>query len=112
MTQTSASGTRAGGAPTRWEDALAGLEAQLGCFDAATLGADVEVLELPAWSPPEGLGPLPAELEARAEDLLERLRLAMVRAAESLDALRSDGHDIDRRRRAGSAYAAAGGSRS
>ena len=105
MTRTSTSRTRAGVAPASWEDALTGLEAQLARFDSAIVGPDAEVLEPHAWSPPEGLGPLPPELRRRAEGLLDRLRGAAVSAGEELDALRSDGQDVDRRRRAGSAYA-------
>jgi hypothetical protein len=53
----------------RWTELLEELE-----HDAAHAGDDAE---LAAWRPPADLGPIPAELRARAEALLDAQAVAM-----------------------------------
>lgn len=90
-----------------WAAVLAEFEHQLALFDAAMVGPEAGVLQLPAWEPPGDIGPIPTELAPRARSVLERLRHASERAGARLDALQGQREEVGLRRRAGNAYAAA-----
>lgn len=81
------------------------LEAQLDRFDTAVAGPDAHVLDLPAWAPPSGLGPIPVDLVPRAEEVLLRLHRAGDTAGAHLDQLRGEQGRLGQRRRASNAYA-------
>jgi hypothetical protein len=93
--------------PACWSEVLAKLEVQLDRFDTAVVGPDAQVLDLPAWAPPSGLGPIPLELVPRAEQVLVRLHRAADTAGAHLDQLRGEQGRLGQRRRAGNAYASA-----
>jgi hypothetical protein len=92
---------------TCWSEVLAELEAQLDRFDTAVVGPDAQVLDLPAWAPPSGLGPIPVDLVPRAEQVLIRLHRAADTAGAHLDRLRGEQGRLGQRRRASNAYARA-----
>ncbi|GAA1648118.1 hypothetical protein [Georgenia ruanii] len=55
----------------RWVDALTELELDVADAEASLTGDHTPSRRDP-WTPPEGLGPMPASLRTRAEALLER----------------------------------------
>jgi hypothetical protein len=55
----------------RWVDALTALELDVADAEASLTGDHTPERRDP-WTPPEGLGPMPASLRTRAEALLER----------------------------------------
>ena len=74
------------GAPPSWDaawaEALDRLERDLHRMDRLLGAADVP--DEPAWTPPTGLGPLPAHLLPRALELQERQGAMMTRLAGGL----------------------------
>lgn len=92
-----------------WEACLDELEAQLDDLDPTLGGGPEAVAADPiSWTPPDGLGPLPATCRARAETLLVRLHAV----AGVLDAARGglvdDLRDERTRRDAVRSYASDG----
>lgn len=88
----------------RWQGALDGLEAQVERVAAAE--GDAEGPPTPTWRPPPDLGPIPATLRPRAEDLLERLGQVCDLLARRRDRVADDVRELGTRRRAGAAYRA------
>lgn len=86
-----------------WVDVLDRLEADLRALDDA-LDAG-EPVPLQTWSPPRDLGPLPELLRDRATDIASRLSELQAAARARLAGLGRDLDDLERRRRAGAAYA-------
>lgn len=74
-----------------WRSVLDDLETRLTGGDA------------PPWSPPPGLGPLPADLRPRAEDLLRRQREVLAAGRQELARI---GAGISDSRRAPARYTA------
>jgi hypothetical protein len=94
---------------TGWIATLDQLETGLARFEAQLDAGDDAVFAGPgSWAPPEGLGPLPAELKQRATSLSWRMTAIEQRAKDRRKALEARLTDLERRRDAGAAYAAAG----
>jgi hypothetical protein len=90
-----------------WSVALEALEADVEALDRALRdGSNVAVS---SWQPPTDLGPVPEDLAPRAERLLRRISEVRGRGTERLGELQGELHELDRRRDASVAYAAAGG---
>ena len=103
--------TRVGGASDLpgWIATLDELEAGLARFEAQLDAGDDAVFAGPgSWAPPEGIGPLPGELRQRATSLSWRMTAIEQRAGDRRKALEARLADLERRRGAGAAYAAAG----
>ncbi|GIJ50834.1 hypothetical protein Val02_77200 [Virgisporangium aliadipatigenens] len=58
-----------------WRAALDAMEADVARIERLARGAQEDDEQEP-WTPPAGLGPLPPELKARAEELLARQQAA------------------------------------
>ena len=89
-----------------WDEVLDRLEVELEGLEAA-LDAG-EPVASSSWSPPHDLGQMPASRRERAGELGARLRRAQERIHEHLIRLGGELHEIQRRRRAGEAYAGSG----
>jgi hypothetical protein len=86
-----------------WEHLLDRLEedaTDLRCALAAGTAVPVQT-----WSPPSDLGPLPSELQDRAELVISALADAQRRTRLRLTELSDELAGIDQRRKAGAAYA-------
>lgn len=86
-----------------WHQVLDELEA-----DLATFAAALDEGELPpvgGWQPPGDLGAPPPELAERANAVAEQLITLQWRAGRRLAELGEELSGVDRRRRAGAAYA-------
>lgn len=85
----------------RWTELLDSLETTARDWSAAGDGN-----EPPAFSttdpfdPPDGLGPLPRELRARAEAIVDQLEASTAALGARLDALRAEMARVERPRRA------------
>lgn len=90
-----------------WERVLGRLQDDLDSLDRSLADGD-EVVTSP-WSPPEGLGPLPADLRGRADELLGRIQDTASRLTDAKAQLAGVRRDVGRRRAAGAAYQAAPG---
>jgi hypothetical protein len=87
----------------RWARVLDDLEA-----DLDEVGRALDAGEAPthrAWAPPTDLGPPPPELLARAQGLSEKVAGMLRRSEQRLGELGEELAGVDRRRRAGLAYA-------
>ena len=85
-----------------WGELLDDLEGRLAVLHSM-LG-EAEIAPPAAWEPPAGLGPIPAHLRPRVEELVARLGVAQEDARERLDGLATGLQQTQRRRRAGEAY--------
>jgi hypothetical protein len=94
---------------TGWIATLDQLETGLSRFEAQLDAGDDAVFAGPgSWAPPRGLGSLPAQLQQRATSLSWRMTAIEQRARDRRKALEARLADLERRRDAGAAYAAAG----
>jgi hypothetical protein len=87
----------------RWARVLDDLEA-----DLVEVGRALDAGEAPthrAWAPPTDLGPPPPALLARAQEIAEKVAEALQRSEQRLGELGEELAGVDRRRRAGLAYA-------
>lgn len=99
-------GGRMSGMAERWQVALDAIERDLVAVqEAQDAGVEAPVT---AWQAPAHLGPLPGPLRARAAELAARVEVARARCERGISTLRGELDQLDRRRDAGSAYAAAG----
>ena len=89
-----------------WPELLDRLEDDLAILD--TMLEQGDVVPPQTWEPPAGLGPLPVPLRDRAEELAGRIEAAQERARERVGELADGLQQVQRRRRAGEAYANAG----
>lgn len=87
-----------------WVQVLDRLEHDVLALDVAL--ADGEVVPVDSWVPPRDLGPLPTDLQPRARRLALHLAQLQSRTRERLGELSAQLHDVEQRRRAGSAYTA------
>lgn len=94
------------GLAQRWHDVLETIERDVATVQAA-IGRS-EAIVPRTWSPPVGLGPVPAELRPRATELLARIEDVATRCQDDLAELSAELGQVDRRRDAGNAYAASG----
>lgn len=72
--------------PDSWERVLDGLEADV--LEAEGRLRGLTPAEPTPWTPPTGLGPIPAGLVGRARELQQRRREVIVRLEESVRGLR------------------------
>lgn len=86
-----------------WVEVLDQLEQDLAELDTAL--ADGEVMPVQAWVPPRDLGPLPHELQPRAQELAVQLTRLQSRTRGRLGELSQELADVEQRRKAGTAYA-------
>ncbi|MFA9446409.1 hypothetical protein [Egicoccus sp. AB-alg6-2] len=86
-----------------WLQVLEQLEADIAEYDIALAGG--ELVPVQTWVPPRDLGPLPDELQPRAQRLAVHLAGLQSRTRDRLGELSAQLNDVDRRRRAGTAYA-------
>lgn len=86
-----------------WTEVLARLEQDVAELDAAL--ADGALVPVQAWVPPRDLGPIPGDLQARAQRVALQLARLSSRTRDRLDELSGELADVERRRRAGTAYA-------
>ena len=110
-TASTSAAMRAGGASDLpgWIATLDELEVGLARFEAQLDAGDDAVFAGPgSWAPPEGIGPLPGELRQRATSLSWRMTAIEQRARDRRASLEARLADLERRRDAGAAYAAAG----
>ena len=84
-------------------EVLAQLEQDLAELDGAL--ADGEVIPVQAWVPPRDLGPLPDELQPRAQRVAVQLARLQSRTRDRLGELNEQLDQVEQRRRAGTAYA-------
>lgn len=75
-----------------WDDALASYQEHLDTM--AALLASGHAVEFPVWTPPAGLGPMPAalvglatSLNDRAEEIMRTLTVSMAKTRMDLEAL-------------------------
>ncbi|MBS3940192.1 MAG: hypothetical protein KG028_04450 [Actinobacteria bacterium] len=85
-----------------WVEVLDQLEQDLAELDGAL--EDGEVIPVQAWLPPGDLGPLPDELQPRAEGLAVQLARLQSRTRDRLGELSRELADVEQRRKAGTAY--------
>jgi len=76
-----------------WSAALDRLESDTTRLES--IGPGAAVPESEPWTPPEGLGPLPGELVARARELLVRQRSVVERLAAVLSGNRQQARVAD-----------------
>jgi hypothetical protein len=86
----------------RWSEVLDDLYDR--ALTATTSLERGDLLEVAPWSPPDGLGPVPATLEARAREVLELLQQVQVEGAARAQALRDEVGEVGTRRDAVTAY--------
>ncbi|HSK21923.1 MAG TPA: hypothetical protein VK906_02040 [Egicoccus sp.] len=86
-----------------WTEVLAQLEQDVAELDAAL--TDGEVVPVQAWVPPRDLGPVPHDLQPRAQRLALQLARLSSRTRDRLGELSGELADVEQRRRAGTAYA-------
>lgn len=86
-----------------WVTVLDQLEQDLAELDTAL--TDGEVMPVQAWVPPRDLGPLPDELQPRAQRLAVHLEQLQSRTRNRLGQLTEELADVEQRRKAGTAYA-------
>jgi hypothetical protein len=72
-----------------WEQALTALETQLAGVETLLDGTDPGKQTQVEWVPPTDLGPLPAELEPRARQLLTRQLEVAAGLTEQMSAVRN-----------------------
>lgn len=90
---------------SRWIAALDRIEADTEAVEAALASEDPESVR--PWAPPVDLGPLPVSLRERARALVARSVELQERTRARLSETSDGLGDLDRRRRAGVAYAGA-----
>lgn len=86
-----------------WSEVLDQLEQDLAELDTALTSG--EVMPVQAWVPPRDLGPLPADLQPRAQRLAVQLARLQSRTRDRLDDLSEQLTQVEQRRQAGTAYA-------
>ena len=87
----------------RWVAALDEIEHHLDATRAVIAGH--EDVEVPAWQPPDDLGPLPEHLQPRARALAAAMETTTQDAAATRERIDHELREINRRRGAGTAYA-------
>lgn len=80
---TSVGSVQAGGWDAAWDAALAALELDVAEIERTLSMRDIALDPPKPWTPPTGLGPLPASLVDRAQALLDRQIEASRRVAEA-----------------------------
>lgn len=92
-----------------WDEILDGLDRDVQALEVALREGRPVVVE--TWQPPADAGTIPTHLLGRARDIAAHLDGLRSRVASHVDELRAELTDLERRRGAGAAYAAAGGGR-
>lgn len=88
-----------------WQAALSAMEDELNTHEAAVRTGNLSVVD--EFTPPEGLGPLPAQLAERARQLGERIGLLTTFVQYQLVATEGDLKHLERGHQQGSSSAVA-----
>lgn len=97
-----AGGRRVNATDAAWAEALAMIERDVAELERAlATGGNVTT---PPWSAPKGIGPLPAHLARRANDLLRRIDNTSAAVRDSREATVAEQQRNRRRRSAATAY--------